>query len=76
MLDKSKRKYYRGVVLLKITKHFNDSKKRWYLIRVWKPEYIHNWMKKYYFGDRSTTVIEDGEFEEIMSKIRVDFSKE
>lgn len=32
-------------------------------------------MKRYYFSDRSTTIIKDEEFEEIMKKIRVDFSK-
>lgn len=75
MILPQQRKYYRWVVLPKITAHFNRSKKKWYLIKVWKPDYTHNWMKRYYFSDKSTTIFEEEEFEEIMRKIRVDFSK-
>lgn len=68
-------RYYQAVIVPKITAHFNQMNKKWYLIRLWKPEYTHNWMKRYYFSDRSTKEIEYDEWEEIMKKIRVDFSK-
>jgi len=67
--------YYQSLIVPKVTAHFNATKKKWYMIPIWTRETTHNWFKHYYF-DGSTKEIEYENWEEIMTKIRVNFSKE